>query len=209
MQKVAKISFWILIVVAAFTYFSSLDAYIGDGYDDSVYVGLSKDIAEGRGYVRGLVPGDPPASKYPPGWPLLLSTVWLFSKEFPANAIGFKAVTVIFSLGLGIVVFYWLQWRGEGLAKSWLIAVLTLFHPYVFQFGLSVFSEIPFVFFSVLGIWAVEYYVKVPRIRWRDAIMPAMVVAFSLYVRMFGLALVVASVFFLLLHTYLRLCCRS
>ncbi len=200
MNKIAKISFFIAIFIAAFTYFYSLTPYIGDGYDDSVYVGLSKDIAAGRGYVRGLVPGDPPASKYPPGWPLILSVVWFFSSDFPANAVGFKAVTVLFSLGLAIVVFYWLLWRGESLGKSWVIAVLTLFHPYVFQYGTSVFSEIPFAFFSVLAIWAVERYMAVQQVRWRDAVFPVVAVAFSLYMRMFGLALVLSVVLFLLIH---------
>lgn len=200
MRRFISVSFFAAILIGAFTYFYALTPYIGDGYDDSVYVGLSKDIAEGSGYVRGLVPGDPPASKYPPGWPMILSVVWFFSREFPENAIAFKAVTVLFSLGLAVTVFYWLRWRGETLVKSWAIALLTLFHPYIFKFGISVFSEIPFAFSVVAAVWLTERYLRLPDVSWHDAILPALAVAFSLYLRMFGLALVVSTLLFLLLH---------
>ena len=196
----SRILLFSALALAAGIYFFALTPYIGDGYDDSVYVGLAKGIAEGRGYVRALVPGAPPASKYPPGWALILSAVWLFSKDFPANAIGFKLVSVLFTLGLAALVFYWLRWRGESVTKSLLIALLTLFHPYILNFGTSVFSAMPFAAATILSLWLVERYDRLPCAGWRDAILPSLAVAFSLYLRMFGLSIVAAAIFYLVLR---------
>jgi len=190
--------FLIVLALGGLIYFYALTPYIGDGYDDTVYVGLSKGLAEGRGYVRALVPGMPPASKYPPGWAFLLSIVWLFSKEFPANLLGFKLVSVIFTLGLAAVVFYWLRWRGESFARSFLIALLTLFHPYILSFGTSAFSAIPFAALTILSLWLVERYTRLEDPGWRDAIFTSLVVAFSLYLRMFGLSIIIAIMLYLI-----------
>ena len=194
----SKILLGIALAIGAAIYFSAITPYIGDGYDDSVYVGLAKSIAEGRGYVQALVPSAPPASKYPPGWALILSLVWLIWDDFPANIVVFKLVSTIFTLGLATLVFNWLRWRGESAVKSLLIASLTLFHPYVLQFGTSVFSAMPFAAAVVLSLWMVERYDRLPRAGWRDALLPSLAVALSLYLRMFGLSIVAATIFYLI-----------
>ena len=197
-NRYAKFLLLAALLLAAGIYCSSLTPYIGDGYDDSVYVGLAKGIAERHAYVQTALPDMPPASKYPPGWPMFLSVVWLVWHHFPANAMAFKAVSVFFTLLLSGLVFFWLHWRGESQVYALLIALLTLFHPYVLQFGTSAFSEISFSAILVFSVWALERYAKLPEAHWRDALLPSLAAALSMYLRMAGLVIIAASALYFL-----------
>ncbi|NOZ00101.1 MAG: hypothetical protein GXP40_13015 [Chloroflexi bacterium] len=188
------------LLVGAVVYFFASTPYIGDVYDDSVYVGLAKGIAEGRGYVQTAVPGAPPVSKYPPGWPLLLSSVWLVDPAFPANALGFKLVSVLCTLLFAGITYGWLRWRGETLVVSTLVVLLTLFHPYILIFGTSVFSAMGYACFSVLALWLIERYGRNEQATWRDALLPSLAAAFTMYLRMFGLTLIAGATVYLLLR---------
>lgn len=48
----------------------------GGMHDDGVYLLLGRALAEGQGFVYAGVPGDPPASKFPPGYPLVVAAAW-------------------------------------------------------------------------------------------------------------------------------------
>ena len=105
------------LAIATAIYSLALSPIVGDGYDDAHYVALAKALAQGQGFSDVLIPGAPPEMQYPPGFPLVLSLVWLVNPSFPANAIGFKAVSVFFTIGLGVLVYRWLQQKGEGDAR--------------------------------------------------------------------------------------------
>ena len=47
---------------------------VGVFYDDGMYVVLAKSIATGHGLHWLNVPGAPPATHFPPGYPLLLAS---------------------------------------------------------------------------------------------------------------------------------------
>src|SRR5437868_15514793 len=53
----------------------------GQYYDDAIYVVSARSLADGHGYHIESLPGDPPQTKYPIGYPLLLASVW---KAFPS-----------------------------------------------------------------------------------------------------------------------------
>src|SRR4051794_35516089 len=57
----------------------------GDLHDDSVYFASAKSLAGGGGYRIESLPGEPAQTKYPPLYPLLLSTAWRIDPNFPAN----------------------------------------------------------------------------------------------------------------------------
>lgn len=184
--------------VAAIVYMLALTPFIGDGYDDARYITLARSLAEGKGYRLLSMPDMPLETKYPPGWPLLLSLVWRIRPFFPANGVWFKGMSVLFTLGCVAVVYGWLRWRDGNEGKALLIALLTLFSPHVFGYGTSAFSEMAFAFFSLLALWLVGVWQKRPFPTFRRTLITALVVAFTLYLRMFGLALVVATLFYLL-----------
>ncbi len=188
------------IVIAACTYFLVLTPYIGGGYDDACYVALAKAIAQGKGYGQVFMPGNPPEPQYPPGWPLLLSVVWLILPDFPANAIGFKVMSVLCALALVGITYRWMRWRGESSTLSALVAFLTLSNPLIFGTASTAFSEMGFTLFLVLALWSIDRYSRKEDAHWVDAILPSLAAAFVVYVRMFGVALIVAAACYFLLQ---------
>ena len=84
---------------------------VGVTHDDSMYVVLAKSLATGHGYRWLNLPGAPPATHYPPGYPAVLALLWLIFPTFPANVVAFKLANAAF-LGLaGVGVFSYARAR--------------------------------------------------------------------------------------------------
>jgi len=181
-----------IFLIAAPMYFLALTPYIGDGYDDGHYVALAQALAQGKGFSQPQLPGNPPEAQYPPGWPLLLAPVWLIAPDFPANARGFKFVASLCALAFAALTFGWLRWRGESARVAWLVTALTLFNPLVFGYGTSAFSEMVFGACSILALWLVEKYTR-DAPTWRMALFASLALAFTFYLRTFGITLVAAA----------------
>ena len=80
---------------------------VGVAFDDGMYVILAKAIATGHGYRWLNVPGTPPATHFPPGYPAFLALLWQVFPKFPANVLAFKTANAILLAiaGGAIVVF--------------------------------------------------------------------------------------------------------
>ena len=113
---------------AAWIFWRAIDVpHFGFLLDDAVYMASAKSLAEGNGYRIASLPGEPHQTKYPPGYPLLLSLVWRVAPDFPAN--------LRWAAAMGAVAFAamsWLAWRG-----SPLVAV----NPVAIFYGASLMSE--------------------------------------------------------------------
>jgi hypothetical protein len=80
---------------------------VGVAFDDGMYVVLAKSLATGHGYRWLHVPGAPPATHFPPGYPAFLALLWLMGPSFPANVVLFKiANACLLAAGAaGVAVF--------------------------------------------------------------------------------------------------------
>ena len=80
---------------------------VGAYFDDGMYVILAKSIATGHGYRWLQLPGTPPATHFPPGYPAVLALLWKLYPHFPANVVLFKAASVVFLAvaAAGVTVF--------------------------------------------------------------------------------------------------------
>lgn len=188
--------------MAGITYFSALDPRIGVGYDDGHYVALARALAQGKGYSQAYVPGNPPESQYPPGYPLLLSLVWLVAPDFPGNAVGFKVVSAAAALVFAALVYGWMRWRKENTFLAVSAILLTLFNPLIFGLATSAYSEMGFGACTVLALWTIEWYDSLDKAEWRGLLAATVAIAAAFYVRTFGLALVGAGVLYLLAQSH-------
>lgn len=68
---------------------------VGVMYDDGMYVILAKSLATGHGYRWLNIPGAPPATHFPPGYPAVLSLLWRVFPSFPANVLAFKVLNAV------------------------------------------------------------------------------------------------------------------
>ena len=57
---------------------------IGELHDDGIYLISAKSLTDGQGYRILSLPDEPAQTKYPPLYPLYLSTLWRWGPGFPA-----------------------------------------------------------------------------------------------------------------------------
>jgi hypothetical protein len=68
---------------------------VGIAQDDGLYVILAKALATGQGFRFINLPGAPAGVHFPPGYPLLLASLWRLSPSFPANVVLFAVANVV------------------------------------------------------------------------------------------------------------------
>lgn len=113
-------------------------------HDDGLLFLSAKSIATGEGYRIPSLPENPYQTKYPPLYPLLLTTVWKMNARFPENL----ALAGALSWGLlaACLALAWALYRSDGfsLKKTWLMVAMLGLCPYMILFGTRLFSEILF-----------------------------------------------------------------
>ncbi len=185
-------------ILAACIYLLAVNPVVGEGYDDGHYLALAQALANGHGFIRVLAPGQPPETLYPPGWPMMLAPLWWLQPSGSTDYTIFKLAPIALTLALGGLTYGWLRWRGHSAVFCTAVVLLTLFSPRIFAFSNVLFSEMAYASLSIAALWAVEYYAQTSRAKWTTAILPALAVIACVYVRTFGLALVAASLIFLM-----------
>lgn len=115
-------------------------------HDDGIYALTGKALAQGDGYRLINLPSSPPATKYPPLYPALLSLVWRASSEFPANLPALKAVNAVLLALLVPVVYVWTGRLDRlSLSERLLACALTGTAPGLFWLSDILLSEALFV----------------------------------------------------------------
>src|SRR6266567_3317187 len=83
-SSAARLTPWLVGAVVLVVGLSIIDTLpVGALLDDGMYVILAKSLATGHGFRWLNVPGMPPATHFPPGYPALLALVWLLVPSFP------------------------------------------------------------------------------------------------------------------------------
>jgi hypothetical protein len=121
--------------------------------DDAYYVLMAKVLSEGQGYrlissaTTAMVP------LYPPGFPAILSAIFFFRPEFPANVYLLKSVSIAAMIGVGLLTYIYLRRRRvqEELAACAAIAV-TLTPAFVFLATSTVMSECVFTLVQLAAV---------------------------------------------------------
>jgi hypothetical protein len=97
---------------------------VGVAFDDGMYVVLAKSLATGQGYRWLHVPGAPPATHFPPGYPALLALLWTIVPSFPANVVLFKIANACLLAAGAVGMTIFLRNRcGLGPVASGVVAV--------------------------------------------------------------------------------------
>ncbi len=151
--------------------------------DNVEFIELGKSIAAGKG-----LSGNP---KYPFGFPLLLAlTQMLFEQSLLA-----QKVLVFLMYISGSVLIFLIFKRFIGERWAFLVTFLSITNPFVIEFSHYVMSEIPFLFFSFLGIYLFEIFKDKSLKSWQIYI-AILGVAGVYYVRSIGIVLIGAAIFY-------------
>ncbi len=82
---------------------ATLNTYpVGAAVDDAMYLVLAKSLAMGEGYRSLNLPGAPPNTHFPPGYPAVLSLLWRLSPSFPGNVVWFKAFNIVCFIAIAV-----------------------------------------------------------------------------------------------------------
>lgn len=156
-----------LLATAALALFVGLyamnDVPIGVFQDDGHYLILARALAQGDGYRYINLPGAPPATHFPPGYPLLLAPFVWMSPRFPANVAFLKLLNVAL-LPLAALAIRSLAQRLGGLsavAASGVAVVSVATVPLLFLNGL-LFSETAFIAALCVVLMACEAVAAAP-----------------------------------------------
>ncbi|HJQ20676.1 MAG TPA: hypothetical protein VJ867_10030 [Gemmatimonadaceae bacterium] len=190
----------LVAAVAIAAAFNAIDAApVGVFYDDALYTILGKAIAGGHGYRYLNIPGQPAATHYPPGYPLLLALLWRVAPAFPANVALFKAVNAVLvgavaagAYWFGRERFGWPTWFAACVALAGTTAIPLL------VLSSAVMSEV--LFLALLFPWLMAAERTTVQSPPRRVVVVAALAGLLMYVRAhaivlvpaFGIALVLA-----------------
>jgi hypothetical protein len=190
---------WIGLFCILFAYVLSVlwlhpTNFFGLSEDDSIYFSSAKALAQGQGYILPSVPGALPATKYPILYPWILSLVWRWNPNFPANLAGAIAITVIFGLGYLTMVFLFLRsLKAFATAETLLLTAFCALHPLVLFYSASVLSDIPFAMLALSALVLADRAMQ-PGAGSASAAFCGLLGGLSILMRLFGLPIVLGIV---------------
>jgi hypothetical protein len=187
-----------LILSALALYVLRLDHVAGLIGDDAWYAVLAKAIAEGEGpRLIGSAGLHVLSPVYPPGFPALLSLVFLVTPAYPANLLFLKSLSVAAMIGAGVLTYrYATRSRGLSPAVAAAVAFATVITPsLVFLATSTLMSEAVFLLVELAAVLAIERAADARSDRAsRWAAIAGVLAGTAMLVRTAGIAVVAAGV---------------
>lgn len=187
------------VLTASFAIWAIEPWPVGVFQDDGIYTILGKALASGEGYRYLNLPGAPPATHYPPGYPLVLALLWRVAPVFPQNTAVFVFANVAFLTAGALGTWYYGRrqlamntWAAGGAALGAVCCVPAL------VYGLFVLSEPLFVALLLPTLLLAERSASSGRLR--DAALAGLAAGALSMVRTMGQFLVPALVLVLVLR---------
>ena len=144
---------WLVISILLLVYllfsFLLFDPKLHTGGDNAHYICLARSLLAGKGYRDIFMPGAPPHSLYPFGFPVLLT---IFMSVFRNSFVALKVLSILMGAGSILVAYALFKKR---CTKSLLFAVVLLFavHPLLLEYNHWILSDVSFTFFSLLSLF--------------------------------------------------------
>lgn len=135
----------------------------GQCHDDALYVLNAKALAEGDGYRLTNLPGEPPQTKYPPLYPLVLAALWHAGPDFPANILLFQSFSIACgALFLALAYLYMVRFGHASRSVAFLAGLFcSVYGSFVF-FSVVTMAETFFGVLMVAMLWWLEAALRRP-----------------------------------------------
>jgi hypothetical protein len=185
---------WLTAAMVLAVGVSIVDALpVGVVHDDGMYVVLAKALATGHGYHWLHVPGAPPATHFPPGYPAVLALLWLAFPSFPQNVLLFKLANACFA---ALAAAGWVQFARDRFGMSPLgaasLAIISILGIPMLTLSVMVMSEPLFLALLIPTLLYAERLVGASDVRRRDVILLGLAAGLATLVRTHGIALIAA-----------------
>ena len=177
----------LFVLAFGLIYVFVFDSKLDMGGDNAGYIILGQALLQGEGYTNIHIPGSPPASHFPPGYPALLALAMVFGKGFT----WLKLVNgILFASAL-----WWFRGfaeRASGSASlAWVAVILVGLNSHLLRSSTIIMSEIPYTAASMLALWTL--------LRWNPETKPfyksydfwlvVVLASVAFYIRTAGIAL--------------------
>jgi hypothetical protein len=173
--------------------------------DDGMYMILAKSLATGHGYRWINLPGQPPATHYPPGYPAFLSLLWRIGPAFPANVVFFKLVNALLLAAAAAVMAVFVRRRlTRSSPAACLVAIAGCAAIPVLVLSNLVMSETLFLALLLPALLYAEWYIERDAAPLRHAVGLAILGGTLMLVRSHGVAFVAAAAGMLLVRRRFR-----
>jgi len=185
---------WILLALIAFCFLGYLGWLrpadnFGGYHDDTLYFSAAQALARGEGYRMPSVPGSPPHTKYPVFYAWLLSHIWKWQPEFPANVGTAVWMTAFFAVWYLVAAFLCLRKvAGFGDWSALAPVALCAFQAHFLFLSGSVLSDMLFMALAMTA--AVMADRALERGSWILFALAGVVAGLSVMTRTLGLAVV-------------------
>jgi hypothetical protein len=191
-----------LTLAALALYFLRVDDVAGIIGDDAWYMVLAKAIAEGSGpRVISSAGAEFLSNVYPPGFPAILSLVFLISPQFPANIMLLKGVSIAAMMGAGVLTYrYALLDRALPRSLALAVAIATVITPsFVFLATSTLMSEPVFLFIQLSAVLLIERTARAAddRSGRRVAVIAGVLAAVAFLTRTAGMTIAAAGLLYL------------
>ncbi|GEM_PF-1413879 len=146
-----------LAVPLAWRALEQYQIFFGMYHDDGIYLVTGKALAEGRGYRIISLPGEPPETKYPIGFPLYLSLAWRMMPKFPDILPLLSALQVVLALSAAAAACaYLLRTRKVTPILALVILSACVLNYHYLDFSPMIMSDLPYSLLAFLGLWLTE-----------------------------------------------------
>jgi hypothetical protein len=178
---------------------------VGATNDDAMYVILAKSIATGHGYHWIHLPGAPPATHFPPGYPAVLALLWWLVPGFPANLVLFKLANALFLAVAAAGIFLFATRRlGMTDAGAALLTFAASLGIPTLTLSTLVMSEMLFLALLMPALLLAERAVRTEGASLREVVTVAILAGTATLVRSHGIALIAAMLILLCARRQLR-----
>jgi hypothetical protein len=184
----------VVIFIAVFTYiFNEKIDLNGDNCD---YYMLATSITSGHGYANIATPNYEPSGVFPPGYPLLMSIIRIFSDSIIAQ----KILNGLFLLASTILLFIFIRKNKFPDSLAFLSCCAILFNARILHFSTMMMSEMSYILFSVFALWTLYKLIDDEKPFWKNAWFYLLILssAYAYHIRTQGITLAAAIICYLL-----------
>lgn len=173
---------YLLLAGVALAYGGALTPHWRLHPDSAVYIGLAESMVQGKGYSFNGTPH----LLYPPVFPLMLvPLVWCFGRNFLAV----RVLSVLLA-SCNVYLTYRLLRACVGERTALILAAMVGFSVFVIEYTTFELTEIPYTFFSLLGLLAGRRLLRESGRGLRWAFLTALILVAAFMTKLVGLALV-------------------
>lgn len=191
--------------------FLQITKSIGSGIDSQQYIILGESIRSGQGYSLLSLPGNPPATQYPPLYPLIIAaSLILTNTAYLPDVVIFLKTINFFLFFLALLVFYlYLREKKDNKKINLIILALVAVNPVFSLYINDVGTENLYLLLSIMAVYLLEKKISSEIDNKKYLYAGILFAILSFYARTIGISLIAAIIFYLFIKKQYKTAIKS